>query len=185
MEKITLKDFLKLNKSALLGKIVCFPTDTVYGVGALFNDEQAINKIYAMKKRDAGKPLVNLCSSIEQITDLRIAIDQKARQLMAKYWPGALTIVLCQNAQTISFRMPASSIALSIIDRFSLMATTSVNESGEPELNSLDEIEKRFFDKIDYFILDRASFSKTPSTVVKVCDNEITVLRQGQIDVFK
>ncbi|MGD9604794.1 MAG: L-threonylcarbamoyladenylate synthase [Bacilli bacterium] len=185
MEKLTLKEFLKFNKEDLKGKIICFPTDTVYGVGTLFGDQMGINKIYAMKKRDYGKPLVNLCSSIKQIADLNITIDIKARALMEKYWPGALTIVLCHQNETISFRMPDSIISLSLLEHFSLIATTSVNESGEPELNTLEEIEKRFKDHIDFFITDFATFSKVPSTVVKVCENEISVLRQGQIDVFQ
>ncbi|HNZ49953.1 MAG TPA: L-threonylcarbamoyladenylate synthase [Bacilli bacterium] len=185
MEKISLKDLLKLSKDDLQGKIICFPTDTVYGVGALYNDEVAIKKIYAMKKRDVGKPLVNLCSSIDQITDLGIVIDAQAQSLMNKHWPGALTIVLCHQEKTIAFRMPDSPIARALVDRFSLLATTSVNESKQAELNSLREIENQFFNDIDYLVTDAMSFSQIPSTVVKVCAGKISVLRQGQIDVFK
>jgi L-threonylcarbamoyladenylate synthase len=184
MEKIDLQSFLKLKKKDLRGKIVCFPTDTVYGVGAMYGDQIAIDKIYAMKHRDRNKPLANLCSSVAQIEKLNIPISSQARALMDKYWPGGLTIILKGNDKTISFRMPDSPIALGIIRRFSLMTTTSVNESGEPELNSITEIEKAFGAELDYFITDEAAFSKVPSTVVDATGDKLVVLRQGKIDVY-
>lgn len=183
MEKLSAQALCKLNKEQLTGKIICFPTDTVYGVGALFDDQKAIQKIYSMKKRDAGKPLVNLCSSVSQINQIITHIDEHALELMRKYWPGALTIILCEKEKSISFRMPNSEIALALLHRFSLLATTSVNESGEKELNTLADIESVFGHIIDYFVTDEATFSSVPSTVVKVCDGNIQILRQGQIKI--
>ena len=71
MEKIKIKDLNSISKEQLKGKIIVFPTDTVYGVGALYNDVEGIEKIYEMKKRDYGKLLPVLCSSIDQINYLR------------------------------------------------------------------------------------------------------------------
>jgi L-threonylcarbamoyladenylate synthase len=130
MEKISLVEFLKFDKLDLKGKVFCFPTDTVYGVGCLFYDNIAIDKIYTMKKRSKDKPMANLCSSISQIESLNIPIPSKAKELMKTYWPGALTIKLQDKMQTISFRMPDSLIALSMIEKFFILPTTSVNESG-------------------------------------------------------
>lgn len=183
MERIKLVDFLKLSKEHLNHKIICFPTDTVYGVGAMFSDKIAIDKIYQMKNRSYSKPLANLCASISQIEDLGIIIPTDALKLMKKYWPGALTIIIKHQDQKISFRMPNSNIALQILSKFGVFATTSVNESGEKELNSFEEINEKFGNFIDYFIDEKATLSKVPSTVVDVSDGSIKVLREGLVKV--
>lgn len=183
MERIKLVDFLKLPKEHLKHKIICFPTDTVYGVGAMFSDTYAIDKIYQMKNRSYSKPLANLCASISQIEELGISIPIDAYNLMGKYWPGALTIIIKHQDQKISFRMPNSDIALQILSKFGIFATTSVNESGEKELNSFDEINEKFGEYIDYFIADEAPLSKVPSTVVDVSDGSVKVLREGAIKI--
>lgn len=181
MERIKLVDFLKIPKEKLTSKVICFPTDTVYGVGALFNDKVAIDKIYEMKNRSRTKPLANLCSGVNQITELGILIPEKARELIRKYWPGALTIIFKHGEEKISFRMPDSDVALQILDKFGIMTTTSVNESGEKELNNYDQINAKFGNYIDYFIAEEVELSKVPSTVIDVSENEINVLREGAI----
>lgn len=181
MERIKLEEFLKLKKEQLLGKVFCFPTDTVYGLGAFYKDQEAIEKIYNIKNRPYDKPLANLCSSMDQITSLGIKISPKVESLINKYWPGALTIIFKLGSEKISFRMPNCQVALDIIDKYSILTTTSVNESGEKELNSYQEIYEMFAGKIDYFIDEEAQFSKIPSTVIDVSDDEIKVLRQGSI----
>ena len=112
MEKITLSDFLKLERKALAGKVFCFPTDTVYGLAALYGDQEGIKKIYELKGRSFTKPLANLCSGIEQITELGIQIPKFALELMKKHWPGPLTLILKGPEGKVSFRMPDSEIAL-------------------------------------------------------------------------
>lgn len=181
MEKLSVNEFINFDKSKLVGKVICFPTDTVYGIGALFNDEVAISQIYKMKNRDPNKPLANLCSSVDQIKDLGIDVPEVANQLIEKHWPGALTIIFKDNSKKISFRMPNSEIALKLLRKFSVLTTTSVNESGEKELNSYEEINNAFGSMIDYFIDDEANLSKIASTVVDVSDGSVKVLRQGSI----
>lgn len=183
MEKITLSDFLKLERKALAGKVFCFPTDTVYGLAALYGDQEGIKKIYELKGRSFTKPLANLCSGIEQITELGIQIPKFALELMKKHWPGPLTLILKGPEGKVSFRMPDSEIALKIIDRFSLLPTTSVNESGKPEMNSMAKIEAAFGNRIDYFITDRSNFSGLPSTVADVSEGAVKIIRQGAISI--
>lgn len=112
MEKLSLSEFLKLDKQDLKGKIFCFPTDTVYGLAALYEDKEAIKRIYDLKKRSYDKPLANLCSDMKQITALGVEITGLAEELMTKYWPGPLTLILRGPKGKISFRMPESIIAL-------------------------------------------------------------------------
>lgn len=183
MEKITLCSLLKKNKNDLKSKIIIFPTDTVYGVGCLYQDNDGINKIYEMKKRDYGKPLAVLCSDIDQVDKIAI-INNNARKY-TKYWPGALTIICkkIDSNETIGVRIPNSDIARSVLSCFGPMHVTSVNYSGERELNDIDEIYNTFKDYADYLVIDQQELSKTPSTVISCIDDEIKVLREGSIKV--
>jgi len=183
MEKLSVDEFIKLEKKDLAGKIVCFPTDTVYGIGALYNDNKAIAKIYEMKNRPLNKPLANLCSNINQILDLGINIPTNVRDIIDRSWPGALTIIFAYEQGKISFRMPDSIVALKIIDKFSIMTTTSVNESGEKELNSYSDIEKQFGNIIDYYISDEHHLTNVASTVIDVSDEVIKIVRQGLVKI--
>jgi L-threonylcarbamoyladenylate synthase len=184
MEKLTAEELLTKD---LRGKIVCFPTDTVYGVGALIDDKKAISKIYEMKKRDAHKPLAILTStkSIEQYVKY---VSLEAKKLMAEKWPGGLTLIfeksehidplITQGFNTIAFRMPNSKVALTILKHFGLMATTSVNISGEKPLTTLEEIEEKFADYLDYLVIDKEVATNTPSTVIDVTTDEIKIIRK-------
>lgn len=192
MDEIRLTDFLKLTKKDLEGKVVCFPTDTVYGLGAMANDEVGIQKIYQIKQRDKNKPLAILCSGVEAIKKYVKYISPQAQEWINTFWPGGLTLIfekknlsdsITKGASTVAFRMPDSNIAHAILDRFGLMATTSVNYAGEKEYNSVQEINQVFGSQIDYIITDAASFSSKPSTVVDVSKEIPTVLRQGDIIV--
>lgn len=188
-----IKDLSKLNKEDLKGKVICFPTDTVYGVGCLIDDEIATQKIYQIKKRDFGKPLANLVPDSSSIKEYVDVIPPIAKQWIEKYWPGALTIVFKKNQDkvvpsvkgfdTIGFRMPNSKIALAVLNQFGPLATTSVNISNEAPLNDLEEIRAIFKDEIDYYIEDLEVISKVSSTVVDVSKGNAKILRQGDIEL--
>jgi L-threonylcarbamoyladenylate synthase len=184
MEKLDLHSFVRLDINKLKGKIFCFPTDTVYGVGCLYNDLNAINKIYEMKNRDSKKPLVNLISRLSQIRELGIEISHFQKNIMLEAWPGALSVILAYGDNSISFRFPNSILVQRICDKFGLIPTTSVNESGDKELNNYEDIKKAFGDKIDYFIYDMDSkLSNLASTVVDLRGDVVKVLRQGSFKI--
>ncbi|MFA6889593.1 MAG: L-threonylcarbamoyladenylate synthase [Bacilli bacterium] len=174
MEKVTVKELLLMD---ITNKVVCFPTDTVYGVGARIIDLDAIDRIFALKKRNDGKPLAILCPS-KDITAYVDDITPDIIQLMKEGWPGALTLIfkksrliddaITKGLSTVAFRMPDSVVALAILKQFGLMATTSVNISGEVEMNDVDLIYERFYHEIDYIVTDCVSLSKKPSKIIDV-----------------
>ena len=183
MEKVTLEELLTKD---IKGKIICFPTDTVYGVGALINDEEAIDKIYEMKKRDYSKPLAILTAS-KDIDKYVSILSDDAHKLMNDYWPGALTLIfkksglisykITSGLDTVAFRMPNSKVALKILEHFGPLATTSVNISGESPLNSIEEIEAAFSDYIDYLVIDDEAVNGKPSRIIDVSGNYMKVIR--------
>lgn len=183
MEQITAKELLKCD---LRGKIVCFPTDTVYGVGALYDDIAAIKKIYQMKHRSVTKPLAILTPT-KDISQYVLKVSKVAQDLMDQYWPGPLTLIFQKSKNvsdevtmgysTIAIRMPNSPTALTILNKFGLMATTSVNVSGEKELNSIAEIASKFSDYLDYLVIDQEEFTSKPSKIIDVSGDEIKIIR--------
>ena len=189
MDVVTLEQILTKD---LKGKVVCFPTDTVYGVGALIDDEEAINKIYYLKNRDLSKPLAVLTGT-KEISQYVTEQSDFSKQLIDKYWPGALTLIykksnlisdkVTSGYDTVGLRMPNSKIALTILNHFGLLATTSVNISGNTPINDVDEIIKNFSNDIDYLVIDKEQTSNISSTVVDVTTENYKVLRQGDIIV--
>lgn len=188
MIKITVDELIKLPKEELSGKVIVFPTDTVYGIGAMANDVEAIKKIYCLKHRNQNKPLAFLAAKKEEILPFVVLAYHDTNKLM-EYWPGALTLVFQKKAHTlvehkfstIAFRIPDSKVASKILNHLGIMAVTSMNLSGEEPLNDLESIEQHFKNQIDYLVVDQEQFSKISSTVLDISTKEIKILRKGDL----
>ena len=184
---------IKLTKEELKNKIIAFPTDTVFGVGALIDDLEAIDKIYELKHRDYSKPLAILASSIDDIIPYVKEVTEDVKEIMNKYWPGALTIIFNKNEnvsdkitagfKTIAFRIPNCNISLDILKQTGPLATTSVNISGNTPLNDYQEINKYFGENIDFIVSENVLSSNISSTIIDVTSNKIKIIRQGQIKI--
>ena len=191
MEELSLKEFINLGKKDLKGKVVVFPTDTVYGIGALIDDYEGIKKIFDIKQRPYDRPLANLCFSIDQVKQYVLKIPKSVKEILDEDWPGALTVIFQKkpdlklpfNKDTVSFRMPLSIVALKLLKHFGPLATTSINIHGSKELNTLDDIKEAFGSQIDYVITDKEIFSSVPSTVIDATGEELKVVREGQIKI--
>ena len=186
MIKITVEELIKLTKEDIRGKVIIFPTDTVYGIGSMIDDKEGVSKIYNLKHRDKNKPLANLAYSSEQIKEYVNISNPKTLELM-KLWPGALTIIFNKKhiynneLPTIAFRIPNSNTALTILKHFGVMAVTSMNLSGSEPLNNIDDIIKNFENEIDYLVIDEEKHSNISSTIIDVTKDPFVVLRKGEI----
>lgn len=182
-----------ITKETLKHKIIAFPTDTVYGIGAMITDIEAIEKIYQLKQRDFQKPLAILAASKEDIFPYIEMPSNQVLELMDKYWPGPLTIVfrkskavsnqLTRGLDTIGFRIPSEPSALKLLKQVGPLATTSVNISGQPPLNDPVCIEQSFGDQIDYVYYHKVHASQVSSTVIDATQSPIVILRQGEIHI--
>jgi L-threonylcarbamoyladenylate synthase len=184
-----------IEKAAALlraGKLVAFPTDTVYGVGADVFNEEAVRQIFSAKKRDLDKPLQVL---IAHRSDLQtIAKDQSEvlDHLASEFWPGPLTLVMLAKENfprqvrcgrdTVGVRMPANTIALRLIEAFGApVAATSANISGFPDPVNAGEVMEYLGGKV-HLILDGGSTpGNVPSTVLDVSVHPPAILRQGKL----
>ena len=180
------KQFIKrLNEHLQNGGVIAFPTDTVWGLGALPNRAGA-DALFEIKKRPHEKHLIIMSDSLDHIKPYMQDYPKTAFDLAKKYWPGALTIgIPVADTDSMSFgavRVPnyrPFHELCSIINGHCL-ATTSANISGQPTLTSAEEIQKQFPDII---VIDNA-FDKmggAPSTVVILQNDKINVVRSGAV----
>ena len=191
-EKIDENEIKKIAQSIKNGKIVVFPTETVYGIGTNGLDENAIEKLYKIKQRPKEKPITLLVSDIEMIDKVAREINEIEYKLIKKFMPGPLTIkkkkkefvsdILTAGSKFVGIRIPDNEIARKLIEYSGVpIATTSANLSVKMAKIDLEDIRIEFKDKIDYYIDGGTSKIGKGSTVVKVVENNIKILREGSI----
>ena len=174
--------------------VIIFPTDTVYGIGCNCYNENAINKIFELKGRDYSKPINVLIDSVDKIDQLASSISDIERKLIDKYMPGDLTIILKKNTNvpdlltanldSVGVRIPNNRIALEILKKVDIpLGTTSANISGEAALCDFNDVVSEFNGKVDAIINGGESEIGVASTIVRVDDNEIKILRQGNLKI--
>lgn len=175
--------------------LIIFPTDTVYGIACNSFSEEAIKKLFIAKNRSFDKPISVLTDSIDKIENIVKNINSKERELINKYFPGNLTIIfdkkdnvsniLTANNDTIGVRIPDNEIALNILRNYKYpLATTSVNIAGKKDGTEINDFLDDFKDKVD-IIIDGGKTNEIPSTIVRVINDEIKVLRQGVLEIEK
>jgi len=183
----------------LSGKLLAFPTDSVYGIGGDPLSSEVVEKLYTIKYRDRNKGLLLLVSDFEEASKIA-EFNEVAKVLAEKYWPGQLTLILKKKAQniippevtanqdTIGLRVPDNEIVLEILKilkskgKFGGIIGTSANYSGEEPSVTGAEVAKTFLGTIDLIIDSGASKSKIPTTIVNCTQNKINFLRIGVID---
>ena len=174
------------------GGIVAFPTDTVYGLGAVCTDENAIQKLFDAKGRDEGKPISILVDGFSRAEEIAAGIPDSARRLMQAFWPGAITIILKKRPEisdklsaggdTIGLRMPASEVAVRVIKSAgSPLAAPSANTSGKRSAVTAEDVREDLDGKIDMILDGGACPVGVSSTVVDLTGKEPVILREGSI----
>lgn len=165
------------------GKLVAFPTETVYGLAANLLDRKAVDRLYEVKKRFRGKPFTVHIADVKTIRAMGCAITLRARAAIKKYWPGPLTIILrSRDGQKIGFRMPANKVALELLRRAGLpVAAPSANISGRKPPRSAGDVLKDLDGVIDLLIDSGKTDIGVESTVVDLTADKPVILREGAI----
>ncbi len=174
------------------GGLVAFPTESFYGLGADALDPRALARVFAVKGRPESKPLLVLVDSVEMAEGLVAELPSGARELMARHWPGALTLVLkaalhlpdklTAGTGTVGVRMPGHPIALAVVRAAGLAVTApSANPSGaEPPTTAQDV--RRYFDGAVDLILDGGTTAGGAGSTIADCTVwPPRVLRQGPV----
>lgn len=173
------------------GGLVITPTDTIYGIMADALNEDAIKKVYDVKKRGYNKPLIVLMDSFEMVEQYTEELSEMEKKLMDKFWPGLVTFILKKNDKisdlitsgndTVGVRIPDNKDLLEIIRRLKRpVVSTSANITETPVITCIEMLEADIVSNVDY-IEDGGLIENESSTIIKMLETDMLVLREGKI----
>ncbi len=176
------------------GKVIAFPTDTVYGVGAHGFSVRAIDQLFLVKNRGRDKPIPYLLANPSDLTLVAIDIPHTAHVLASRFWPGGLTLVvpastrvpriLTAGGDRIAVRVPHHPTTRALIDALRApLAATSANVSGARDPSTASQVVEQLSGRIPLVLDGGATRGNIPSTVVDVTADPPMVLRIGVISV--
>lgn len=188
--RYTKKDVQKVCEQLQKGKVIAFPTDTVYGLGVSYDDEKALLALKEAKVRPDSKPIPMMVSTLKQMEEVAY-VDEKAKKLMNAFMPGAFTIVLkkkeniadyvSNGLNTIAIRMPDDEFVLNLITLLDkAMLVSSANISDMPSCSTSEEVLLQLDGRIDGIVMGESGGSSA-STIVDASKDEIKILRIGPI----
>ena len=174
------------------GGVVAFPTETVYGLGARFNDLRAVRKIFAVKGRPQDNPLIVHISRMDQLTKIARNVSPESARLMKKFWPGPLTLIfkrtrfvpklVTAGLDTVAVRMPDHPAARALIDQCgSPIAAPSANRSGRPSPTRYQDVLRELSGQADFILDGGKTRAGLESTVVDTLSRPPRLLRAGHI----
>ncbi|MDP3186009.1 MAG: L-threonylcarbamoyladenylate synthase [Anaerolineales bacterium] len=172
------------------GGLVAFPTDTVYGVGALAFDAAAVEKIYEAKGRSTEKAIPILLGDTADLEKVTAQVSEMALRLAGRFWPGPLTLVVPKHPSipdalsplpTVGVRVPDHPVARALLRAAGPMAVTSANLSGQASPSTAEEVLVQLVGRIALIIDGGKTPDGVPSTVVNCAGAEPQILREGPI----
>lgn len=170
------------------GGVCVLPTDTVYGIAASFDDADAIQKLFKLKKRDSHKSIAVLLADASQATLVAERISPAAERLMARFWPGGLTVLVQKRSdlparlsanEKIGLRIPDHTFTRALIRRTGPLATTSANFSGMPPALEISDLPVELLSRIPLIIDGGRVKQGVSSTVVDCTVEPVLILREG------
>lgn len=176
----------------LAGAVGVLPTDTVYGVVCAAADTVAVARLYALKHRE-HKPGTIIAADIDQL----VALGLKKRYLtpVADYWPGAVSVVipcglehpelayLHQDVGSLAVRLPSGDALQALLRRTGPLLTSSANLPAQPPAATLEQARGYFGDTVDFYVDGGDYGQHLPSTVIRIVDDAIEVLRPGAVTI--
>lgn len=174
------------------GEVICYPTDTMYGIGCDIYNQKAVKRVHQIKQRPKHKPFSFMCSSLTNISSYG-HVGNTAYRLMRKNLPGPYTFVLSgtklvpkimlTKQKTVGIRVPDSPICLAMIEELGnpILNTSALVEEEPPVLDGLD-VDRLFGKQVD-LIIDGGEVYPDPSTVISLITDQPEILREGKGDL--
>lgn len=174
------------------GGLVAFPTETVYGLGAVCTEETALLNIFAVKGRPADNPLILHIYHLEQLGQIASSISPAAKKLIKRYWPGPLTLIFSKRPEvspvvtaglhTVAVRMPSDPVARELLRLTNIpVAAPSANLSGKPSPTQGEHVINDLAGKIEVIIDAGPCPAGVESTVLSLSGANPVILRPGVI----
>lgn len=177
--------YIQILKSGGIGVI---PTDTQYGLVAEALNQDAVEKVYKIRKRSPEKPFIILISDLSDLKFFGVDLDFKTSQFLENIWPNPVSIILPvasnefaylhRGTNSLAFRMPDDKNLLEILQKTGPLIAPSANLEGHIYAKSISEAKNYFGDQVDFYE-DQGTLESRPSTLIKIEDGKIEVLRQG------
>ncbi|MCL5063265.1 MAG: L-threonylcarbamoyladenylate synthase [Nitrospiraceae bacterium] len=175
------------------GGIIAYPTETFYGLGAKYDIDSALKRLYEIKQRPKEKAMPLIIGGIDKLSLITDSINASVKELMDRFWPGPLTFFFHSRAglseyivseNKVAVRIPGESFALKLACAAGFPITaTSANISGMPPADSASMVFDYFGDRIDLIIDGGKTKGGLPSTIVDATDTAIKIIRKGAVDI--
>lgn len=182
----------KIARKLKSGGVGVLPTDTIYGLVGLALNQRVVERIYKLRKRDPQKPMIILISSLDDLKKFNIDLDENTKNFLTKNWPNPLSIILpCpkskfeylhRGTKTLAFRIPNNPKLLKLLSVSGPLVAPSANFEGEKPAESIIDAKKYFGDSVDFYI-DGGNLNSKPSTLIKIEDGKIKLLREGSFSL--
>jgi tRNA threonylcarbamoyl adenosine modification protein (Sua5/YciO/YrdC/YwlC family) len=174
------------------GGVICYPTDTVYGIGCDIFNQKAVKRIYQIKRQPQQKPFSFMCADLKDVSTYG-HISNLAYRIMKKHLPGAYTFIVPANKivpkimtskqKTVGIRVPDNAICRAMIEALgNPILTTSAVPGDSDDLTEAYAIEERLGRQVD-LVIDGGPVYSCPSSIVSLVDDDPVVLRTGKGDV--
>ncbi len=174
------------------GEVVAYPTETFYGLGAIVNDRQALERVVALKQRDEGKPISIILGRAETVLQFSSSLTPSVVRLISLAWPGPLTVVLqarddvdeiiTGGTGTVAVRVPSHAHARILADASGgAITATSANKQGESPPSSLEEVRAQFPSGLAGVVGGESTPGGFATTLVQPVGRQLYVLRTGVI----
>ncbi len=194
------------------GEIGVIPTDTLYGLVASALDMDAVERVYRVRGREKGKPCIVLIPEISDIDRLfchpelvegsslssadssvrRLSRNDKNNEMLGRVWPGKVSVIFsCSDTKwahlhrgtgTIAFRVPEKSDLRELLRNVGPLIAPSANPQGMPPAKTIEEAEEYFGSDADFYV-DAGTLDSEPSTVVKIENGKLVIVRQGAVKI--
>lgn len=180
-----MKDVAKLLMAGAVGII---PTDTVYGIVARATNHEAVTRLYSLKK-GRNRPGTVIATSIEQLVDL--GLKKRYLNAVKDIWPAAVSVIIpCDDKLSylhlgtygLAVRIPSKEDVAKLLKETGPLLTTSANKTGEPTAINISQAKAYFGDLVDFYV-DGGKVTSLPSTIIRVVDDEVDIIRQGDISL--
>lgn len=194
MRRVRLPDLLasaealtRLSVVLARGGVAAVPTETFYGLAADPTNERGVSRVFEIKGRDDGKPLLVLFSDRAQLDSLGVAAEPARLEQFLAIWPAPLTVVLplrsplaaSRGGTTLALRMPAAPRLRELLFAVGPLTGTSANRSGDPPLADPDAVARALGSDLDLVVDDGPTAGGQPSTLIDATREPFRVLRRG------
>ena len=174
--------------------VVAYPTDTLYGLGAAFNDLEAVERVFDIKGRPRNAALPLLAASPSDVEQVAVGLTPQGEKLIDAFWPGPLTLVVMAGPDTpdvvtggrgtVAVRMPDHQVPQELVRRIGCPITgTSANPTGGPDPVTAEDVRKTLGDRVDHIIDGGPAPMAQPSTIIDLTGERPRLIRAGALAV--